>query len=153
MTPRFPAVAHTVMVPASIAVVVLSAVVVSFWTPHLSRSMLVLAFIAPMALTVAGLVVSRRALRDLERESSARDSDFRRAQEQSETAMRATNELLTTLSRVQAQFISEEDSDFVFAGLIDDLATLTSSGNTRLGVAVAAAGAGVATVNVRLSGF
>ena len=127
MTPRFPAVAHTVMVPVSIVVVVLSAVVVSFWTPHLSRSMLVLAFVAPMALTVAGLVVSRRALRDLEREASARDSDFRRAQEASQTAMRATNELLTTLSRVQAQFISEEDSDFVFAGLIDDLATLTAS--------------------------
>lgn len=35
----------------------------------------------------------------------------------------------------------------------DDLATVTSSGNTRLGVAVAAAGAGVATVNVRLTGF
>lgn len=35
----------------------------------------------------------------------------------------------------------------------DDLATVTSSGNTRLGVAVAAAGAGVASVNVRLTGF
>lgn len=33
------------------------------------------------------------------------------------------------------------------------LATTTSGGNTRLGVAVAAAGASTATVKVRLSGF
>jgi predicted RecA/RadA family phage recombinase len=35
----------------------------------------------------------------------------------------------------------------------DALATTTSSGNTALGVAVAAAGASTATVAVRLSGF
>lgn len=41
----------------------------------------------------------------------------------------------------------------VYWDAAEDLATVTSSGNTRLGVAVAAAGAGVATVNVRLTGF
>ena len=35
----------------------------------------------------------------------------------------------------------------------DGLATTTSSGNTAIGVAVAAAGASIASVNVRLSGF
>lgn len=35
----------------------------------------------------------------------------------------------------------------------NDLATLTASGNTKIGVAVAAAGASTATVKVRLSGF
>lgn len=34
-----------------------------------------------------------------------------------------------------------------------NLATVTTTGNTKLGVAVAAAGAGVAAVKVRLSGF
>ena len=35
----------------------------------------------------------------------------------------------------------------------DGLATVTSSGNTAIGVAVAAAAVDTATVNVRLSGF
>lgn len=34
-----------------------------------------------------------------------------------------------------------------------NLATVTTTGNTKLGIAVAAAGAGVATVKVRLGGF
>jgi PAS domain S-box-containing protein len=38
-----------------------------------------------------------------------------------------SSELLTTLSRVQAQFISEPNSDVVFEGLLDDLLVLTDS--------------------------
>jgi PAS domain S-box-containing protein len=38
-----------------------------------------------------------------------------------------TNELLTTLSRVQAQFITAPDPDEVLAGLLDDLLVLTDS--------------------------
>ncbi|MCC6517924.1 MAG: DUF2190 family protein [Tabrizicola sp.] len=41
----------------------------------------------------------------------------------------------------------------VYWDATDKLATTTSSGNTRLGVAVAAAGSGAATVRVRLTGF
>lgn len=41
----------------------------------------------------------------------------------------------------------------VYFDLDSGLATLTATDNVRIGVAVAAAGASVATVNVRLSGF
>lgn len=72
MTQQSATFAHKVAIPLALAVVVVSAAVVGSWTPLLSRATLVLAFIAPMALTVAGLLVTRRALRDVERQSTAR---------------------------------------------------------------------------------
>ena len=133
MSLRSASFAHKVAVPVAVVVVGVSAIVVALWTPHLSRATLVLAFVAPMALTVAGLFATRQALRDVEREYSARDREFGRHQEQAALTLRTHTELLTTLSRVQAQFFAEEDTDVVFAGLIDDLATLTGSGYGFIG--------------------
>jgi PAS domain-containing protein len=55
-------------------------------------------------------------------QSPAQSDDWRQPDQ-----LASTNELLTTLSRVQAQFISTPDADVVFGGLLDDLLVLTDS--------------------------
>ncbi|MDT8858019.1 DUF2190 family protein [Paracoccaceae bacterium Fryx2] len=55
------------------------------------------------------------------------------------------------LPKVGADVITLGDPLYFVAA--SKLVTVTPSGNTKIGVAVAAAGAGVATVPVRLSGF
>jgi PAS domain S-box-containing protein len=55
-------------------------------------------------------------------QSPAQSDDWRQPDQ-----LASTNELLTTLSRVQAQFISTPDANVVFGGLLDDLLVLTDS--------------------------
>jgi PAS domain S-box-containing protein len=81
----------------------------------------------PMALSAWVIFWHRRALAALRREMEAREEFVRAEQSRIEQALVQTNELLTTLSRTQAQFISDMEPEVVFDSLLNDLIVLTGS--------------------------
>jgi hypothetical protein len=69
----------------------------------------------------------RRARARLRQELDAREARARQEQARVEQALVQSNELLTTLGRTQAQFISDLAPEAIFDGLLNDLLVLTSS--------------------------
>jgi PAS domain S-box-containing protein len=89
--------------------------------------------------------VAHLALRSLARRDAADLLQTRHAlalEAQARQSIRDSNELLTTLSRVQAQFIAEPSPDLVLEGLLDDLLVLTGSRYGFIGEVMIASGGG-----------
>jgi PAS domain S-box-containing protein len=96
--------------------------------------------VVPCAIAVAGAQWHRRALARRRQEIEAREARARLEQARVEQALVQSNELLTTLGRTQAQFISDLAPEAIFDGLLNDLLVLTSSNYGFIGEVCASSG-------------
>jgi PAS domain S-box-containing protein len=83
--------------------------------------------LVPCAIVAGGVQWHRRAWARRRQELEAREARARQEQARVERALVQSNELLTTLGRTQAQFISDLSPEAIFDGLLNDLLVLTSS--------------------------
>ena len=91
------------------------------------RAPLLAGLALPFALSAWVIFWHRRALSNLRRQMQAREAQVRAEQARIEQALVQTNELLTTLGRTQARFISDMEPEVLFDSLLDDLLVLTDS--------------------------